>query len=161
MAAALRRLMMDEAFRAAFRRDPEQALARYRLAPEEIEALKDGDAERLAAVGVDVDRWQREPLDRSWLAAVLGRLAPAAAALLLLAGTGAPAYARKRVELRMSQRARTRLRTLYRARVLGLRRASNRQADLGFKLNLGLPIDLVSEPIRLETPGISPDAWGR
>ncbi len=155
MEAALRRLITDEEFRAAFRRDPQRALRRYRLTPEEIEALQDGGAERLAAIGVDVDRWQREPVDRSWVITLLGRLAPAALALWLLAGTGAPAQAKRphQEDVHMSLRARARLRARYRAGIRGLRRASIRQSNLGF----GLPIDLVTEPIRFDTPGISPD----
>jgi hypothetical protein len=49
------RLYDDQRFLRAFRRDPEAALARYRLAPEEAEAIIAGDAERLEAFGVDVD----------------------------------------------------------------------------------------------------------
>lgn len=160
--AAIRRLMTDDAFRAAFRQDPERALGRYRLTPEEIEALKDGDTERLAAAGVDVNRWQGEPVSRSWAVAMLSRLAPAAAALMLLAGAAAPTYARPRFDsgLRMSRRARAILRARYRAGVAGLRRATTRQSNMGFKLNFSLPIDLVTEPIEVDTPGISSEGAG-
>lgn len=162
--AAVRGLMTDDGFRAAFRQEPERALSRYRLTPEEVEALKDGDAERLAAAGVDVDRWQREPLSRSWAVSLLARVAPTAAALLLLVGAGAPASVRTRMRARMSRRARARIRARYRAGVAGLRRSSTRQSNMGFKLNFSLPIDLVTEPIELQTPGISPDGarsrWG-
>jgi hypothetical protein len=49
------RLYDDPRFLAAFRRDPDKALARYQLSAEEAEAIIDGDAERLEALGMDID----------------------------------------------------------------------------------------------------------
>lgn len=49
------RLYDDERFLRSFRRDPGATLARYRLAPHEMEAIVAGDAGRLLDLGVDVD----------------------------------------------------------------------------------------------------------
>ena len=49
------RLYDDARFLRAFRRDPQRALKGYGLKPDEVEAIMAGDAERLEALGVDVD----------------------------------------------------------------------------------------------------------
>lgn len=52
--AAVARLIVDERFSAAFRRDPRAACRRYRLTGTQIEALESGDARRLVAAGADL-----------------------------------------------------------------------------------------------------------
>ena len=50
---AVERLLLDKRFLRRFRRDPEGALRSFELTAEEVEAVKEGDAARLVALGLD------------------------------------------------------------------------------------------------------------
>lgn len=54
MQQAVERLADDHRFARRFRQDPELALRRYRLDAAQVQAIKSGDADVLAAHGVDV-----------------------------------------------------------------------------------------------------------
>jgi hypothetical protein len=101
---AVERLLLDKRFLRRFRRSPEAALRPFGLTGEEIEAVKDGDAERLIALGLDPSYvWPkaRPPAVPLWAFARAKKLTPAfvLAALMLPAS---PALAARRDAARPS-----------------------------------------------------------
>jgi hypothetical protein len=120
-----------------FRRNPRSALARFRLTPEELAAVEDGDANRLIGQRMDLRVVTRKPLLRSLFATILlrhgAKLAPAAfAALVLAVWPGAVAHAEPpRARARRVRAARVlgglRIRTIGRKRAIpNIRRARAR-----------------------------------
>src|SRR5919106_6829750 len=95
---AVERLLLDKRFLRRFRRDPEAALRPLELTSEEIEAVKEGDAARLVALGLDPSyAWPkvRSPLLPLWMLARAKKLTPALVlAALVLPAT--PAIASRR-----------------------------------------------------------------
>jgi hypothetical protein len=87
--------------RAKLRRDPERALRRFRLTPEETRAVIGGDLLQLLELGLDpaygdgCDADLRRPL-RAWAVRNAGRLSPLAFAAAVLIAMPASASARKR-----------------------------------------------------------------
>jgi hypothetical protein len=113
---AARRLLVDQDFLDAFRRDPVAATAPLRLSVAEVEALKSGDDDELARLGMDVRALQNGPQPRfARMLRTIGRIAPGLAGIALALGVWAapshadskgPGGARRRSLIRRSRRAR-------------------------------------------------------
>ena len=89
MTRAVDRLLTDERLMVRFRRKPAKAVAQYRLRPEEVEALQDGDLRGLLERGLDPKVAFRKPISRPLFASMLsrfgGKVAPAAFLTMALA----------------------------------------------------------------------------
>lgn len=139
--------MNDDGLLAVFRKDPYEAMRPFDLNQREIEALKKGDADALAALGVDVDALQQPPESQTWLLRTVMRVAPSAAALLLALGlwAGAPTSARAaRYGRRMNARAVRRLSARYNSGVRGIRRAARVQGRMDRSSARLLPMEQVA-----------------
>lgn len=130
---AVERLADDPRFLARFREDPERALARYGLSPEEVEAVMTGDAHRLAANGVDVDGLAAARR-RSLRSRVRRVLLTVAASLTAVPFIGVPAASARRIDAPRHGLARAAVRS---ERLSPRLRASGVRLGLGRALRAG------------------------